>query len=104
MECPRCNAAVPDGTTKCGGCGYDPTAAQGRPFMESDPEQLPPPARSALNSTSLLGLAIFCGGVALLVNADRGFLSNLQHRTIIAWVAVAVGIIRFLRGQYQSVQ
>ena len=86
--------------SKCGACGYDHVAAQRRPFMESDPEQLPPAPYSALNGTSLLGLALFCGGVALLINADRGFLSNLQHRTIIAWVAIGVGILRFLRGRH----
>ena len=100
MECPRCQTAIPDGVKQCR-CGYDPAAAlpTGRPTMEATSAISAPPRPFGFNGTMLLGLALAAGGVALLMGADRGFLSNLEHRNVIAWVAVGVGTLRFLRGR-----
>src|SRR3982750_3827179 len=100
MECPRCQAAIPEGSKKCR-CGYDPAAPlpSGRPTMEASTEKASTARGPGLNGTMLLGLALAGGGVALLIGADKGFLSNLEHRDVIAWVAVGVGTLRFLRGR-----
>src|SRR5690349_4005341 len=99
MECPRCQMPIPEGSRTCR-CGYDPAAplATGRPSMEATSAITAPPKSFGFNGTSLLGLALAAGGVALLMGADKGFLSNLEHRDVIAWVAVGVGTLRFLRG------
>ena len=101
MECPRCQTAIPDGSKQCR-CGYDPAAPlpTGRPTMEATNTAIAPPPRTlGFNGTMFLGLALAAGGVALLMGADKGFLSNLEHRDVIAWVAVGVGTLRFLRGR-----
>jgi hypothetical protein len=100
MECPRCQQPIPEGSKKCR-CGYDPAAPlpTGRPSLEGSTELASAPRGLGLNGTMLLGLALAGGGVALLMGADKGFLSNLEHRDVIAWVAVGVGTLRFLRGR-----
>jgi hypothetical protein len=67
--------------------------------MEATTAMSAPSRGLGINGTMLLGLALAGGGVALLMGADKGFLSNLEHRNVIAWVAIGVGTLRFVRGR-----